>query len=353
MRAIDLCAGAGGWSLGAQRAGWDVHGVEMDADACASHRLNVGPCDQADMREWRPVQSATWVFGGIPCQSHSMAGKRGGTADPRGALYRELLRIAREADAQAITIENVRGIMSSPGEGGSAFHEITNAMRADGWHVRHIALNAADFGVPQNRRRVFLFGFRSERAAESLTIPRQTHGAPGNVLGLPAWRTVRDALGLAFDDPSPCVVATEFRSALNFGCEGGRNPRRAGDVLNPLLRPSFTVAAGGDGYDSRFTRKAMQEALTKARLIDRPSTTVSTGGTLSSAGHHVSQTDGDSLRLQPHHFAALQAFPADFVFTGSKRSQYRQIGNAVPPPLGEVVARVVRDALGLRTEVAA
>ncbi len=125
MRALDCCAGAGGLSLGLQRAGFDVHGVELDVVACETHRALVGPCDNVSLWDYGSLERFELVAGGIPCQSHSTAGKRGGTCDPRGQLYVPFLRIAQQAQARAVLIENVRGMLTSPSAThGTALHEV-------------------------------------------------------------------------------------------------------------------------------------------------------------------------------------------------------------------------------------
>lgn len=402
MRALDCCAGAGDLSLGLQRAGFDVRGVELDVAACETHVALVGPCDNVSLWDYEPGERFELVAGDIPCQSHSTAGKRGGTCDPRGQLYVPFLRIAQQAQARAVLIENVRGMLTSPSAThGTALHEVVAAVRAAGFeHAVHNVLNAADYGVPQCRHRLFVVGFRSADDARRFEWPRQTHSRDGGGLfGLRRWVSVREALGLgggsmvrdagagaeqeprsldepsytiragasgrapggvrlldqpahtvstggvdtggaepfanatyrkrlsaelsALDQPAPCVTATEHKSANRFGSKGAATgPRRCGDQLNPLLAE-----------------------LEKARLLDRPATTVDTGSSLSSAGHHISQTDGHPVRLTVEQLAALQSFPPGFAFSGTKTQQHRQVGNAVPPPLAEAVGRSIRYAL--------
>ena len=83
-------------------------GVELDEAACETHGALVGPCDRASLWDYEPREQYDLVAGGIPCQSHSTAGKRAGTCDPRGQLYVPFLRIAQQAQARAVLIENVR-----------------------------------------------------------------------------------------------------------------------------------------------------------------------------------------------------------------------------------------------------
>ena len=405
MKALDCCAGAGGLSLGLRRAGFDVLGVELDEAACETHCALVGPCDQVSLWDYEPRERYDLVAGGIPCQSHSTAGKRAGTCDPRGQLYVPFLRIAQQAQARAVLIENVRGMLTSPSPThGTALLEVVAAVRAAGFeHVVHNVLDAADYGVPQRRHRLFIVGFRSADDAHRFEWPRATHSRDGGGLfGLRRWVSVREALGLgpsprshglvdggswssprgmrmldvdrpaptvgcmtpdlldapapavtsnawhqgeskerpsqrkwgqrrrelsALDQPAPCVTATEHKSALAFGSEGAEtNPRRCGDVLNPLLTE---LAAAG--------------------VLDRPSTAVDTTSRLSAADHHKTNKHG-AVRLTVEQLAALQSFPPGFAFAGTKTQQHRQVGNAVPPPLAEAVGRAVLAALAEQVE---
>ena len=358
-RYVEVCAGAGGWGLGLHRAGWTGTGLELDADAVATHNAHVGPCLRCDVTKASAPHAADLVCGGVPCQSFSTAGKRAGLADDRGQLFRALLRIAAEAGARCVALENVRGLISC-----GALPVILSAFRAAGYEPVHALLNAADYGVPQNRVRLFIAGFRDAADLGRFRWPQPTHGAPGNLYGIPAWRTVREALGLStgtdgsrLDRPAPCLTASEGKSALAFGSQGAvTSPRRAGDRLNPLLarldRPAPTVKAnswheGTSERESQRSAGALTKELAAARLIDRPSTTISAHafGRVDPAGHHKNQGSRDAVRLTVRDCARLQSFPDDMEFTGDTTSQFRQVGNAVAPLMGEAIGRALWAAL--------
>lgn len=330
-RYVEVCAGAGGWGLGLHAAGWTGTGIELDADASETHRRHVGPCLTADITTVATPHPADLVCGGVPCQSYSTAGKREGLDDPRGQLFRALLRHAAEAGARAVALENVRGLVSC-----GALPVILGAFRAEGFEPVHALLNACDYGVPQNRVRLFIAGFRDAADLARFQWPQPTHGAPGNLFGLPAWRTVRGALrlpagddGTRLDRPSPCLTASEGKSALAFGSQGAlTSPRRAGDRLNPLLarldRPSPTMKANS-GHEGVGPRRA--------------------SGLLGSA---VAVEVGDPSRagrLTVRDCARLQGFPDAMEFVGDVTSQFKQIGNAVAPLMGGAVARSLWAAL--------
>lgn len=209
--------------------------------------------------------------------------------------------------------------------------------------------------VPQHRDRVFIVGFRDPSHARALRWPEPTHGHRDNLLGLPPYVSVREALGLvggfaksrsgrgwqgmrcldvdmpsytvgggrpekldALDDPAPTVTATEHKGSPNYGSRGAEtNPRRCIDRL---------AAAG---------------------VLDRAATTVDTTGRLSAAGHHASNKSG-AVRLTVDQLALLQWFPPHWRFHGSRASQHRQVGNAVPPALARAVGESVLRALASR-----
>ena len=353
MKALDLCCGAGGLSLGLHEAGFDVLGVELVAEAVETHRRHVGPCDHASLWDYSPREEYDLVAGGIPCQSHSTAGKRAGTCDPRGQLYVPFLLIAQQAQARAVLIENVRGMLTSPSPThGTALLEVVAAVRAASFeHVVHNVLDAADYGVPQRRHRLFIVGFRSADDARRFEWPRATHSRDGGGLfGLRRWVSVREALGLGLgggsmvrdsgagaerdprsldepsytiragasgrapggvrllDQPAPCVSATEQKSSMNHRSKGGKaNPRRCGDVLNPVLSELH-----GDASTNGSPAKPNK--------------------------HGAARVTVDQLR-------ALQAFPEGFTFTGTLTEQHRQVGNAVPPPLAKAIGLSIKRAL--------
>lgn len=428
-RALDLCAGAGGLSLGLHRAGYFVLGVDTDEDACETHWKNgAGPCERASIIDYHPPCEFEFVGGGVPCQSFSVSGDRGGLDDPRGVLYLHLLRIANEAKAKVVLLENVRGIMSWRNDHGTAFGQIRKAFVDHGFTPVSSLLDAADYGVPQRRIRLFLLGFRDPLAAARFAWPAPSHGPRDNLLGLTPYVSVREALGLSgsfakddkkrtsfwqgdrsidveepgytvgtrnnadllvplddvaptittnanhpgysqqrpsqrplgvltralqqhdatLDAPSPTVTATEGKSAPHRGSKGGGGaPRRASERLARVLsEPAPCIMAGHDQIARQDRREELYQALADAGLADRASTTVDSKGDLSIPGHHKRQKDG-AVRLTVEHCARLQGFPEGWTFAGSTlASQYRQVGNAVPPQVGEALGRAIRKALG-------
>lgn len=323
--ALDLCAGAGGLSLGLQRAGFEVYGVELDEDACATHIANVGPCERTSIVGWRPGHRFDLVAGGVPCQPFSEAGKREGTTREDGRLYEELIRIGVEADARALLLENVEGIMSwRDDDGWTAVGRIEQAMQAAGYESRRQILCAADYGVPQLRYRLFIVAFRDTSALSTWRWPAPTHASPDTcrLLGLKPWVTMREALGLG---------GGSFAAGRREGAKGWQGERfhdvdapsytigtkNNADKLLPLDRPAPTILANkhdGAVDPNRASRRPLAEI--QARL---------------------------KRRLTLEELAILQGFPPGFAFHGATAgSRHRQVGNAVPPPLAGALGASLR-----------
>ena len=353
-RYVEVCAGAGGMGLGLHMAGWTGTGMEIDADAVATHLANVGPCLLADIITAHSPHGADLVAGGVPCQSFSIAGKGEGLGDPRGQLFASLLRIGVESGARCILLENVRGLVSC-----GALPVILAAFRAAGYEPVHALLCAADYGVPQNRVRLFIAGFRCADDLARFHWPAPSHGAPGNLYGLPRWRTVRDALDLPAGDyahgPLPHARKSRSQGMMIVDVDApartvaGRNNADWLDrpaMATALDRPSPTVTGQVQdlSFDGANSRDPLRAALAAAGLNDRPATTVDSLGALSKAGHHESNKTG-AIRLTVAQLAALQSFPAGFAFAGNLSAQHRQCGNAVPPLLARALGVAIHRAL--------
>lgn len=290
-RAIDLFAGAGGMSLGLKAAGFDVLGVEMNETACLTHVHQVGPCLCMDVRLYSPpARGISLLASGAPCTEYTQAGPKGGLAVPRGRLYQEHIRCAVEASAPMVLMENVTDILTTVATRGSPLKivdVIVGDFRAAGYHMRAAEWNAAEFGLPQRRRRVFLVGARDPAMIEAFVFPKPTHG-PG---GWPQV-TARQASGIPYDRPAPPVTATESKSLAT--------PKK-----------------------------------------DRPGT----GGMRRSHERMVEELGGPIERPSSEQWQLLQGFPTSFRFEGTKEERITQIGNAVPPPLALMLGSAIRRAL--------
>ena len=310
LSALDLCCGAGGLSRGFQAAGFRVHGVDKDADALDTHARHVGPCEAGDLRTYHPARRSDAVIGGPPCQPFSIAGKGLADADDR-YLIPDFLRIAREAHARAILIENVRGLVTRHPR---TFRAVLDACEAE-YLTTWTVVNASHYGVPQNRERLFIVGFRDAADRARFKWPAPTHAPPGELFGAP-HRTVREALDLG---PAP------HRAGRREGASGWQGQR-----LLDVDAPAFTVGTRNN-----------------ADLLDRPAPVIKGRKQPMKRRRRASErlSEVRERRLSAEECAILQGFPPGWTWTGTIESQHRQIGNAVPPALAEAMARAIRAAL--------
>ena len=210
MKVISLFSGAGGLDIGFDQAGFETSVmVEFDPACCRTLRKNMpntpvieGDINQISTKQildaagLKPLEAAL-VIGGPPCQSFSLAGKRMGMNDPRGMLVLQFIRVVRESLPKAFVMENVRGMTNW--ENGKAMDaimtEATMPISYEGktytYKVSYQILNAADFGAPQFRERVFVVGNRVEK---DFVFPSKQYGPPDNQEGLLPYKTVRDAI---------------------------------------------------------------------------------------------------------------------------------------------------------------
>ncbi len=347
---IDLFSGAGGMTLGFTdpRFGGgftSVWALDIDAAAVATYRRNFGDhASCGDIEQWllhrKPIPAADVVIGGPPCQGFSLLNKQR-EKDARRQLWQPYMDVVERCGASVFVIENVAELISSP-----EFAEIQKRAEELGFSIKADILVAADYGAPQLRRRAVIVGWQRTLGAKPAFPPLRTHRAPNDNSNLPRWLTVRDAIG---DLPPP--VGTEIRDETPLlNLHFGRKPTE-----KSLLRYK-AIPLGGNRFD--LQRKALE--LTPACWIkktsggtdlfgrlwwDRPSVTIRTEFYKPEKGRYLHP---EQHRPITHREAArLMGFSDDFKFLGSKIEIARQIGNAVPPPLGGAIAGVVRELLGL------
>lgn len=379
MRCLELFAGAGGAALGLERAGLHHAALcEWDRDACATLRAaGLGPVVEGDVRDLDAIAAAVGpnpvdvLWSSFPCQAFSTAGKRLGAADERNGWPWTVAAIDRFRPTWLLG-ENVRGLLlhragctyrggqeglfSAPDPQacpGCYFERvILPDLRARFAHVGWWLLDAADYGVPQHRRRVFLWA-----GPAPLVEPTPTHG-PGRAL---PWVSMGEALGLdgaaytgrwedgrgevRADGPAP-TVTTEWGHSAPWTKAG------AGWLVQSGVCDSACETRG-------VARECVQPAPTvpvsSHLYLARPSPTVSAVGEQKGSGEgghpERMQRASDALflgtgrrRLTVEECAILQDFPPDHPWRGGVGARYRQVGNAVPPRLAEVVGRALIEA---------
>ena len=226
----DIFCGAGGFSWGFRDYSEHLWGLDADPYACATYQANIGRAIQADVAsvDWTAIARPDVLIGAPPCQGFSqLMAARVAPDDPKNGLVWGFVWAVATLRPQAFVMENVLGL--SRGTWTEYPLWVKGALETLGYRVTVMKLNAADYGVPQIRRRIFWAGIRG---SSPIGIPAATHSSDG-IFGT-RWVTVREALGLPVDRPSYTVTATEYKG------RGGRS-RRASDtpgILNGQSRLS-------------------------------------------------------------------------------------------------------------------
>ena len=232
--------------------------------------------------------NADIVLGGFPCQDFSHAGRRRGLKSERGALYRSMVKVVQLTSPLVFVAENVQGLLTI--DSGEAIKTIINNFEDLGYHVGYKLLAAADYGVPQSRKRVFIVGTKKNK------LPPFKYPKPSNKN---KWITLREAIG----DLEPLG---EGELPNHFWSKAKKNKGQGNNILD----------------------------------ADKPGPTMRTE-------HHgnIEFHWNGKRRLSAREAARIQSFPDDFIFYPSTSQAYKQIGNAVPPVLAWHLATSIEEFL--------
>jgi DNA (cytosine-5)-methyltransferase 1 len=357
LTTIDLFAGAGGLSLAAVKVGLEVRGaVDNDVHACKTYQKNIieklgnqvelAVCDISDIR-WKDFLQRTRLetgecdilLGGPPCQGFSTHRIKGaGVDDPRNDLLLHYFAGMKAIKPKAFLVENVTGILWP--RHSRYLNRFLRAAKEASYRVFDpVILNARDFGVPQNRKRVFILGIREDAHWQGEWPPLVTHLPPESELveaaKAPCWITAAQVFKLPVrtDDPNAIHMrhSEQLRDVFRSTPKNGGSRYESNRVL-PCHK-------NHDGHKDVYGR------------IDprRPGPTMTTGCVNPSKGRFVHPTANHAITAR--HAARFQTFPDNFVFEGGLMAAARQIGNAVPVVLGEIVIGSVVEGLVASTRV--
>lgn len=324
---LDLFAGAGGLSAGLEAAGLEVvAAAERDADSLATFarlhpaaRLLRGDIAGLDLRGFRGDIDV--VAGGPPCQPWSDGGKRLGGADPRDGIPL-FVQAIRTVGPRAFIMENVAGLARAATR--SSFEYLVRRLRGLGYTVDWRVLRAADYGVPQSRQRLFVVGILGGQ----VTWPTPTH-CPGTPQ---RWRTAGDVLDPAriVGEPNLSKVVYARRPDVRPGPYDGLLFNGGGRPINlDAVAPTMLASMGGN----------------KTPWLDTLGIVPAYHAHLLAGGQPRSGFVPGARRITAAEAALLQTFPPGTAFAGTMSSQYRQIGNAVPPDLAYAVGLAVMRSL--------
>lgn len=342
LRGISLFSGAGGMDVGFKNAGINVVWAnEIDKDAYETYKENNKDTEivKGDIREHykslNDIRDIDVVFGGPPCQGFSVAGKMDPN-DERSTLVWTFLEIVKIVKPKAFVIENVKALATLE-KWKPVRERIVKEANEMGYSCGIYILNSVDFGVPQKRERVFFIGFRGKELDLNEFINKQKKGK----------KTVRDTinhLGPAGTEMNPhtctAIITLAKKPVL-------RKSPYAGMIFNGIGRPlnlddaSTTLPASMGGNKTPIIDENMLYG-------DKTNDWVKeyhTGLMNNTIEPEYKEAPEMLRRLTIKEASLIQTFPEDYKFLGSKSSIYRQIGNAVPCGLAEVVAKSVVEGL--------
>ncbi|MDK6804746.1 DNA (cytosine-5-)-methyltransferase [Aerococcus sp. UMB7834] len=330
---ISLFSGAGGLDLGLAKSGFNIiYANDNYAPAAENYAYNIGPISTQDIQsiDAKELPDADVVVGGFPCQPFSSAGNRRGTDDDRGNLYLDMIRIIAEKKPKVVIMENVRGLLSMKNKDKSLLIDSIVEMLANiepGYNVKYKLLKASNYGVPQNRYRVFIVAFRSDLNID-YKFP-DPYFIPQHEL------TVGYAINLntnTLNQNEVWELSPQSQHLVNFIPEGGSwkdvpynelpdRLKKIRDNMKKYRSPNFY---------RRFARNEINGTITAAATPEN-------SGIL-----HPTENRRYSVR----EIARIQSFPDNYEFIGSSiPAKYKIIGNAVPPKLAKAVGDSVIKAL--------
>lgn len=362
---IDLFAGAGGMSLGFEQAGFDVvAAVEIDPIHCATHEYNFPNCKTIcasvvdltgdEIRNIAGIdgREIDVVFGGAPCQGFSMIGKRA-LDDSRNQLVFHYVRIVRELQPKYCVFENVKGL--TLGKHAQFLAELIEALNEAGYKVSlpYKVLNAAKFGVPQSRERLFLMAARSDQKipeyVESfVNEPVTVHDAISDLPNADDFNALKESDSVEVSWETESEYALKLRGVLEDATDFSYRRIFNRDLLTCSLVTEHTEKSKNR---FRLTSPGKTEAVSRFLRLD-PKGLCNTlrAGTDSARGAHTSPRPIHPVHprvLTVREAARLHSYPDWFRLHSTKWHGFRQIGNSVPPLLGRTVASCIVQALGV------
>jgi DNA (cytosine-5)-methyltransferase 1 len=345
---VSLYSGCGGSAYGFKLAKFDIKYVnDNNPDAVKSLKKNFPKAipDPANVRNeekiikfWERIEEIDVIEGGFPCQGFSLAGPRQ-IDDPRNDLYNFLKKAIDKGNPKFFVAENVKGFVSIGEKGNFQTYDdkgnvnlgkvakgivsdLENAGR--GYKVYYDILNAKDYGLPQDRKRIIIVGVRKNLGFE-FKFPEKTHGTKST-----PYMSMRDygVEGITGDE-SETFMETKGKRKDYFGSRYmSRNRIKSWDEV------SFTIPADA----GQVPADPDSEKMWNKNITDEQIKKVKDSEWAEFRKVHEKDINEELIRLSWRRCAAIQGFPPDYEFYGDIKSKYRQIGNAVPPPLMEKIA---------------
>lgn len=352
---ISLFSGAMGLDLGLEQAGLDI-AVTQEIEKCFVDTIlaNGHKCVPGDisklinedkkctflMKSARLTKGEAFaVVGGPPCQPFSTAGKRLGTNDPRGTLFKDFIHVVDKVRPRFFVMENVKGLLSAaikhvpltervgktqePDElPGSVFQVIKDEFEKLGYKLVYGVLDAVHYGVPQFRERLIIIGSRDH---EDIFLPLPTHFLKHQNKDY-RWATLRSAIAELEDNPGPCAkFSAERLYYLSQIPMGGNWRNLPADLIPKAMGGAYRSGGGKVGFYRRLDYNQpcptlVTSPVQKATMLCHPT---------------------QDRPLSVKEYARIQGFPDEWIIKGSTSECYKQIGNAVPVGLGKTIGQML------------
>lgn len=354
---VDLFCGCGGFSKGFEEAGYNIRfGIDMWSDAIVTYKKNFPNAEVLNeditkisgkeilLKTGLNANEIDVIIGGPPCQGFSVSGKRM-IDDERNKLYKSYVQIVEELRPKMFVMENVPGLVRL--FKGKVAEQVLGDFTSIGYTVQMQILSADNYGVPQQRKRVFFVGLRSDLATSGLLYQ---YPVPfmGNGTDRPAW-TSKDAISdldfvpddrvLGEDIPYSLPAENDYQIEMREGSNSVLN--HSITLHNAKTKEIIAMVPDGGNY------KDLPEKLWSTRKVhiawtrmdsQRPCFTIDTGH-----NHHFHYKENRVPTVRES--ARIQSFPDTFEFIGIKTSQLKQVGNAVPPLLAKAIAGSIKAVL--------
>lgn len=336
-KTVSLFSGGGGLDLGFKQAGYDIiWAIDNNQDAVNTYKRNVGSeimCGDITAIDINEIPHADIVIGGPPCQSFSLAGKRQ-CDDERGKLVWRYLDIIKHVSPKAFLFENVAGLISAKDKQGNRILDgLLETFTELGYYVSWHLVNAADYGVPQLRKRVIIVGLKDGH----FEFPVTTHNNDGTD-GKNKYVSVEDAIGdLPLPGTSGSISEHDYPTMSKLDQYICSHVKPGGNYLDiPDDVPSVRIR--------RLKREGGHTTCYGRMLPDKPSYTINTYFNRPNVGCNIHYKYDRIITLREA--MRLQTFPDNYEFVSkSKQGKNLIVGNAVPPHLANVLATKLKDYL--------
>lgn len=351
IKVVGLFSGCGGLDLGFKQAGYDIIWAnDILKDACETYKLNIGNHiinEDITKINLETIPSADVIIGGPPCQGFSGIGKRDPN-DDRSALVYSYLEVVNRIQPKIFLFENVTGIKSSKASDGSkVIDNLKKAFEDIGYHINIYTLNAADYGVPQKRKRVFIIG---NKLGTDITAPTQTHF--DNVPDKKQWVSSFEAISDLESPTENGNIKYKHEPICDYQSLMRKNSNETTLQIIPYSSPTDKeiikhVKPGGnymDIPDEVSTKRIMYFKSTGGRTTtygrldpEKPNYTLNTHFNRPNIGCNIHYNEDRMITIREG--LRFQSFPDDFhLISKTQRNYYVQVGNAVPPLLSKAWA---------------